>query len=116
MADDDDRMYFTMSGRNFVFDANADRLTGDELIEVESRTGLSMMGWFQRMSDPAQLNARDICLLGFLAARRVDPMVQWDPFVRSIHPLTFRWTDPPAEAAASAPARNSASRRTPAKT
>ena len=116
MADDDDRLYFTMSGRHFSFDANADKLTGDELIEVESRTGLSMLGWFQRLQDMQKLTARDICLLGFLAARRVDPMVQWDPFVRSIHPLTFRWIDPPAETPASAPARNSASRKTPAKT
>lgn len=112
---DDDWVYFTMSGRDFAFDAQADKLTGDELIEIESRTGLSMLTWFQRLSDPEQLNARDICLLGFLAAKRVDPMVQWNPFVRSIHPLTFQWVAAPVDKPASAPARNSAGRKAPAK-
>lgn len=111
---DDDWVYFTMSNREFAFDAQPDKLTGDELIEIETRTGLSMMGWFQRLRDPQKLTARDICLLGFLAAKRADPMVQWDPFVRSIHPLTFRWVDAPAERSTT-PARNSAARKAPTK-
>lgn len=111
---DDDWVYFTMSGRDFAFDAQADVLTGDELIEIEARTGLPMMGWFQRLQDMHKLTASDICLLGFLAAKRTNPMMQWDAFVRSIHPLTFRWTEAPAENPA-ASARNSSTRKAPAK-
>jgi hypothetical protein len=86
-----DAVYFNVDGRTYELDLAADRMSGDELLEIEDRTGLTLQEWTTRMIDPSRLLVKDILLLAYLAERRVNPMVRWDPLVRELHPLTFKW-------------------------
>lgn len=112
---------FQVSGQRYRFNAAADALMGDELIEIEDRTGLTLAAWWARL-ESMNLSVKDICLLAYLARRREVPTLMWEPFVKTIAPLTFRWVDDlpavesePAENAEKAPAKPAARKRAPAK-
>lgn len=88
---DDDVLKFTVDGRAYELDMNLERLKGDELLEIEDRTGLSMTEWARRLQNIDKVSVRDILLMAFLAERRKNPIAEWDPFVKGIAPLTFKW-------------------------
>lgn len=91
---DVDVIEFTIDGREYTLDLNMETMTGEELLEIEDRTGMTFMEWCQKLSDTRKTSIRDILLMTYLAERRNNTLVVWDVFVRHLHPFTFTWGHP----------------------
>lgn len=94
MSDGDSIFHFTMSGQRFDFDADPERLMGDEVILIEDVTGGPVLAWTQRI-ERAEVSGRDLLLLAFLARHRENSLLEWQHFVKTIAPFTLELVDAP---------------------
>lgn len=88
MTDQTSAFRFTMSGQAFTFDADPERLMGDEVILIEDVTGGPVLAWTQRI-ERAEVSGRDLLLLAFLAKHRENPLLEWPHFVKTVAPFTL---------------------------
>jgi hypothetical protein len=86
-------MRFTMDGPQgrqlFEFDADPAKLTGDEVVLIETITGDRTHSWESRVRE-ASATGRDMLLVAFLARHRQNPMLEWEHFIRTIAPFTLQ--------------------------
>lgn len=111
MSDGDSIFHFTMSGQRFDFDADPERLMGDEVILIEDVTGGPVLAWTQRI-ERAEVSGRDLLLLAFLARHRENSLLEWQHFVKTVAPFTLALAD--VESAAPPKPRAPRSRKAPA--
>ena len=115
---------FEVSGRTMEFDADPQRLMGDEAMLIDDHAG-SANSWISRMLS-SEYTSRDLLLLAYLGAHRENPQLEWRYFVRGVAPYSMKILEiagvklshpgsdepdpPPAELPAKPPAKPRASR------
>lgn len=102
----DENVYrFTMSGQLFEFDGSPERLMGDEVLLIEEVTGGTTAQWATRLEE-SEVTGRDMLLLAYLAKYRLNPVLEWRHFIKSVAPFTI------ALAPAEEPAKPAAAKST----